>query len=313
MNEFNTIDDLMANFPRGTVQLVPLEELQDNPYQPRRSYDDDTLEMLAQSLIEDGQLQPILVRPLKSGGYGIIAGHRRVRAARRARLTALQAVVRITSENELSMLSLVENLQRQNLSPLDEIEAIIKLIAFKLEIPEDAVGPLLYAVRRQQMKHESYEAVSAIFRRLGRGLHNFCTHQLPMVKFPPEIQELVQKGILKPAHAKQLVDIKDLAMRVTLIHGLEEGRFKPSEIAQNESELGGLLREMTRRREQGGSNILPIPIPDQKIPKAGKEWLQKSKKLRLILRKLLDTVRADPTTPADIEVMLEELLERLSK
>ena len=109
---------------------MPIEFLRPSPLQPRRRFDEAELEALAQSIRERGVLQPLLVRPAAGGapGYEIVAGERRWRAAQRAGLHEVPVVVRELSDQETLELALIENLQRADLSPLEEAQAFRRLI-----------------------------------------------------------------------------------------------------------------------------------------------------------------------------------------
>jgi ParB/RepB/Spo0J family partition protein len=108
---------------------VRLDELHDSPYQPRQEYDEEALQELARSIRENGVLSPLSVRPRPAGGYEIIGGHRRSRAARIAGLAEVPCVVREVADGEARKLALLDNLSREDLLPWEEGEAYAKLIA----------------------------------------------------------------------------------------------------------------------------------------------------------------------------------------
>ena len=124
---------LDALIPRGSAseastQAVPIDRVRRNPHQPRVDFDDEQLAELTASVVTHGVLQPIVVRGSADGGYELIAGERRLRAARAAGLTEIPAVVRESSSNELLELALVENVQRADLNPIEEATAYRELI-----------------------------------------------------------------------------------------------------------------------------------------------------------------------------------------
>jgi len=114
--------------PRGTTREIEVGRIRPNPNQPRTVFDEQALEELAQSIAERGVLQPILVR-LSGDGYEIIAGERRWRAAQRARLHRIPAIVRDTGEDSSAELALIENVQREDLSAIEEAQGYKQLIA----------------------------------------------------------------------------------------------------------------------------------------------------------------------------------------
>ena len=107
---------------------VPIGSIEPNPHQPRKHFDEESLADLAASIREIGVLQPILIRPIEPGKYYLIAGERRWRAARRAGLATIPAIVRATDELASMEQALVENLHRQDLSPLEEASAYQQLL-----------------------------------------------------------------------------------------------------------------------------------------------------------------------------------------
>jgi ParB family chromosome partitioning protein len=109
------------------LRNVPVELIEPNPHQPRHQFDEQSLTALAASLEARGVLQPVLVRPLAGGRYELIAGERRWRAAMKAGLTAVPVVVREASDQEALQLALVENLQREDLNPIEEANGYRRL------------------------------------------------------------------------------------------------------------------------------------------------------------------------------------------
>ncbi len=119
---FNNVDS-----NEETVEEIKLKDLRPNPYQPRKTFDDDALSDLKESIQQHGVLQPIIVRK-SIKGYDIVAGERRFRAAQQAGLTTIPAIVREFSETLMREIALLENLQREDLSPLEEAEAYASLL-----------------------------------------------------------------------------------------------------------------------------------------------------------------------------------------
>lgn len=179
-------DAYAAEAAPAASRNVPIEFLRPSPLQPRRRFDQGELETLADSIRERGILQPLLVRPGTSGaaGYEIVAGERRWRAAQLAGLHEVPAVVRELSDQETLELALVENLQRSDLSALDEARAYRRLteeFAHTQEAVADAVG-----------KSRSHVA-----------------NTLRLLTLPPAVQELVEAGSLSAGHARTLVGNPD--------------------------------------------------------------------------------------------------------
>jgi ParB family chromosome partitioning protein len=181
-------DDDAGDAPR--LEELPIGSISPNRYQPRVHFDEESLSELAASIREIGVLQPVLVRPIE-GGYELLAGERRWRAARRAGLAVIPAVVRQTDDLGSIERALVENLHRQDLSPLEEAAAYQQLI-------EDF-----------QFTHEQ------VASRVGKS-RSAVTNTLRLMSLPPSIQHLMADGRLSAGHAKALLGTPDRAFQEQL-------------------------------------------------------------------------------------------------
>lgn len=166
--------------------LVPIGEIRPNPQQPRARFDDETIERLAESISEVGVLQPIALTPDEEGGYVLIAGERRWRAARRAGLTEIPAVIRTVDDRSSLTEALVENVQREDLTPLEEAAAYKQLL-------EDF-----------GMTHEDLAS------RVGKS-RSSVTNTLRLLLLPASIQGMLERGELTAGHARALVGLEDRA------------------------------------------------------------------------------------------------------
>ncbi len=168
----------------NTAVAIRIDELEPNRAQPRKSFDDESIAELADSISRHGVLQPLLVRPLIGGGYQIVAGERRWRAARMAGVKEVPAVVRDLSESEVMQLALIENLQREDLNPLEEAggyQALIEEYGFTQEDVARTVG-------------RSRPAVANALRLLA---------------LPEDLREMVSEGVLSAGHARTLLAFPD--------------------------------------------------------------------------------------------------------
>jgi len=187
------LDALLGSpMPRDgeVVARIPLDQLRPGAHQPRKAFDEAQLQELAASIKQSGVLQPILVRPAALG-YEVVAGERRLRAARAAGLTEIPALIRHYTDDEVLVSSLVENIQRQDLNAIDRAQAYRRLV---------------------QHLGASQEEVA---RRLGldrSSLANF----LRLLELPPEIQELVRGGALGMGHARAILGLADEGDRLRL-------------------------------------------------------------------------------------------------
>lgn len=174
--------------PGERVVNLPVERLDPNPYQPRRLFDGDALKALAESIAEHGVLQPLVVRPV-DGGYQLIAGERRLRASQQAGLVSVPVVVRRATDQQALLLALLENLQREDLNPLEEAHAYRSLAAdFKLNQEEIARG-------------------------VGRD-RSTVANSLRLLKLPAELQNDLAARLLSAGHARALLSLgNEAAMR----------------------------------------------------------------------------------------------------
>lgn len=172
--------------PEAGFAHIDLDEIQPNPKQPRATFDDEALAGLADSIRSVGLLQPVVVRPNPTGGYLLVAGERRWRAARRAGLTQIPAVIRTGDDSAWLTEALVENLQRSDLTPLEEAAAFRQLLE-DFGLTHDEVG---------QRVGKSRAAVTNSMRLLG---------------LPASIQTRLENGELSAGHARALAGIDDRA------------------------------------------------------------------------------------------------------
>lgn len=164
--------------------VLPLDHIEPNPNQPRTAFDEVALEELTASILEVGLLQPVVVRPVDENRYELIAGERRWRAARRAGLNDVPAVVRTTDDQGRLTEALIENVQREDLGPLEEAAAYKHLL-------EDF-----------GLTHEE------IGKRVGKSRVS-VTNSLRLLQLPPAIQGLLEKGKLSAGAARALVGVDD--------------------------------------------------------------------------------------------------------
>lgn len=182
------VDALLSSRPKpisdsddSGLQDIPLNQLRPSPYQPRTQFDDQTIESLAASLKERGAIQPVLVRRV-DGQYELVAGERRLRAARAAGLESLPAIVRELSDDEAATMTLIENIQREDLNPIDEAHAL-RGLADRL--------------------HQTHEQIA---ERVGRARAT-VTNLIRLLELCPEVQQLVRDGRISMGHARVLVPL----------------------------------------------------------------------------------------------------------
>ena len=176
------IDDFSASDVSDSVTSLPLQKVEPNPRQPRRVFDEEELQSLADSIAEHGIVQPLAVRDEGNGYYMIIAGERRWRAARLAGLQEVPVVVLDADDRTVMELALVENLQRQDLNPMEEAEG------YRVLMEE-------YGLTQEQTADRVGKSRSAV------------ANALRLLALPDEVRELVENGALSAGHARAILSL----------------------------------------------------------------------------------------------------------
>ncbi|MPY66519.1 ParB/RepB/Spo0J family partition protein [Deinococcus sp. SDU3-2] len=176
---------------------LPLEALQPGQFQPRVQFASEGLEALAASIREQGILQPLLVRPLSGSRYEIVAGERRWRAAQIAGLAEVPVLLRDLSDEGARLAAAVENLQRENLNPLEEVRARLGVAAATLGLTPDEVVPRLFALdRRPEDNPGAVERLDTVFGALGReSWRSFVKNRAALLSLPEDVQAAVEGGL----------------------------------------------------------------------------------------------------------------------
>lgn len=169
---------------QDAVRMIDVSQVSPHPDQPRRSFDTEALAELSASIAARGIIQPIIVRPAGAGRYQIVAGERRWRAAQQAQLHRIPAIVRDFSEAETLEIALVENIQREDLNPIEEAQAYRRLIA--------------------QFEHSQ----EALARLVGKS-RSHVANLMRLLDLPDAVQALVQNGTLSMGHGRALIGVPD--------------------------------------------------------------------------------------------------------
>ena len=176
-------EDAAPSFESDTrIETLPLREIEPDPGQPRKTFDDETLAELSASIAEHGLLQPIAVRPKPSGGYLIVAGERRWRASRMAGLTEVPVIVKDVTDEQAMELALVENLQREDLDPVEEAAGIRELMT-RCDLTQEQAA-----------------------RKLGKS-RSALANSLRLLSLPETVLELLKSGFITIGHAKVVLGL----------------------------------------------------------------------------------------------------------
>lgn len=215
-------DDEAAEFPD---KLLSIGSIKLPSSQPRRYFDPQALQSLVESIKVEGILQPLLVRPIGNNKYELIAGERRYRAAKEVGLSEVPVTIRELTEQQALHIALVENLQREDLNPVEETEGILQLLSHQLECPQENVVRLLYRMQNdvQRMNDNviiqpEAETVIKVFNELGRmGWESFVSNRLSLLKLPKNILEALRQGQIEYTKARAIAKVKDEDARKMLL------------------------------------------------------------------------------------------------
>ncbi len=178
-----------------SITTIPLDRIETNPFQPRKEFDQEALDDLAQSIRQQGVITPITVRQMPDGKYQLIAGERRVRASLLAGLKEVPAYIRIATDTQMMEMALVENIQRENLNAME--------IAFSYKA----------LIEECQLTHEQ------LSEKVGKN-RSTITNYLRLLNLPSETQLALSSEQITMAHARCLVNIEDPEQHVALLHDI---------------------------------------------------------------------------------------------
>ena len=268
------LEETESDLGSADSNLVKLSDIHRPREQPRRYFDPIALQELVASIELHGILQPLLVRPLSQGGYELVAGERRYRAATEAGLSEVPVVVKELNDESAWAISLIENLQREDLNPLEETEGIIQLLAIKLESNPQEVPRTLYRLQKSltnrnnrgaeeemiELEDDNLESdhnvmgnnespqsniaepelslVEEVFKSIGSmNWSSFVKNRLPLLNLPEDIKLAIRRGQIAYTKAKAIASIKDESARTDLLAEAIDQQLSLSQIKERIKEL----------------------------------------------------------------------------
>lgn len=254
--------------PTVTKSSLAIDQIDFPAWQPRRYFDQQKLEQLTSDIRTRGVQSAIWVRPKENGRYELIAGERRLRASIAAGLKEIPVDVKYLSDSEALDYALVENLQREDLNPIEETEGYLRLLAQRLETSTEEIISLLYrmkneaegAVRDNVVPRETIAAIEAIFALIGTiSWQSFLKHRMPLLKLPNDVLEVLRQGQLAYTKAQAIARVRDDLQREALLKKAIEENLSLSQIRQLATEgkitpvppeLPRKLASLTRRSQK---------------------------------------------------------------
>lgn len=203
------------------IKHIPVEEILPSPYQPRTIFDDERLDELCQSIRVHGVIQPIVVRR-KERVYELIAGERRLRAVKKLQFPAIPAIVRDMTDSQAAAAALIENLQREGLTAIEEAHAYQKLIEL------------------QNLTQES------LAQRLGKG-QSTVANKLRLLQLPQRIQDELLKRTLTERHARAMLALKEEELQIQVLHEILQRELN---VKQTEERVRKLLEKQEPKKKQ---------------------------------------------------------------
>ena len=217
-----TSKDISGDFVAGAVAEIDIDLIETNPFQPRTEFDETALRELAQSIKEQGVIQPVTVRKMGYNRYQLISGERRLRASKMAGLTKIPAFIRLANDEQMLELALIENIHRENLN------AIEVAISYQRLIDE-------CSLTQEEVSEKVCKSRSAVA--------NF----LRLLKLPPEIQLAIRDGHISMGHARALINISDKEEQLKLLQQIimDEMNVRQTEEMAEKAKNSGKERKQT--------------------------------------------------------------------
>ena len=220
--DYNALEEqIVATTPESDIKEIPISEVRSNPYQPRKYFDEVALQELADSIKEHGILEPIIVKKAIKG-YDLVAGERRTKAAKLAGLEKIPAIVKEFSDEAMMEIALLENIQREDLSAIEEAEAI-KNIMDKLNYTQDMIA-----------------------KRFGKS-RSYITNLLGLLNLPKNVQDDVVNGSISMSHARVLSKFEDMDKVQEMADVIKTNKMSVHELEEI-SQMGDIEKKNKVRR-----------------------------------------------------------------
>ncbi len=222
-----TSKDISGDFVAGAVAEIDIDLIETNPFQPRTEFDETALRELAQSIKEQGVIQPVTVRKLGSNKYQLISGERRLRASKMAGASKIPAFIRVANDEQMLELALIENIHRENLNAIE------------------------VAISYQRLIDECSLTQEEVSEKVGKSRSSVANF-LRLLKLPPEVQLAIRDGHISMGHARALININDKEEQLKL---LQQIIMEEMNVRQTEEMADKAKGKADKERKQ--TNFIP--------------------------------------------------------
>jgi len=229
ITDSDAIEEIAKN---EEINKIPIDHIIPNRFQPRTVFDDEKIEELSRTIHTHGIIQPIVVRPIEDGQFELIAGERRWRAMKKLGWDSVPAIIKDFNDTETASVALIENLQREELSPIEEAIAYGKLLEL------------------HQLTQE------ALAQRLGKG-QSTVANKLRLLKLPQEVQDALLNKTITERHARSLIPLKDPEKQVKLLKEIIE---KSLNVKQTEDRVIKMLEQKPKPKRKAFSKDVRIAV-----------------------------------------------------
>ncbi len=207
-----TSKDISGNYVAGAIAEIPLSQIEANPFQPRTDFDKEALDELVLSIKEQGIIQPVTVRKMGFEKYQLIAGERRLKAAKLAGLETIPSFIRVANDEQMLEMALIENIHRQDLNAIE------------------------IAISYQRLMEECNLTQEKLSEKVGKGRATIANF-LRLLKLPPEVQIAVRDGRINMGQARTLITIEDEELQLKILHNIIENELSVRQTEQLVKEL----------------------------------------------------------------------------
>lgn len=237
-----TVESETATTPsiQTAIQEIPLEQIEPNPYQPRVDFDEQSLEELTQSIIEQGIIQPITLRKLTENSYQIISGERRFRAAKKAGLNTIPAYIRTADNEQMLEMAIIENVQRQDLNAIE------------------------IAIGYKRLMEECSLTLEQVAQKVGKSRPN-VNNYVRLLKLPPEIQVAIRDGLLSMGHARALITLDNPVIQLSIFKQIIDKQLSVRQVEKLIQELQNAPQDQSPKKSSQNLSPLQIHLKDLEV------------------------------------------------